>query len=121
MRFISVSILFVCLLAATFSQWWMITAYALNQSYIAKEFCVNKTSPANHCNGHCFLNKQLGKEEQPSSPISAGSEKFEIQLFCIEMPVDEFTLNAFQKSFSIQPQCFTAQPFIQNFLQPPEA
>jgi len=122
MKFISVSILFICLLAATFSQWWLIAAYEINQSYIAKELCVNKARPVNHCNGHCFLNRQMDKEEKPASPFSANnSEKFEIQLFCVEASASELTSITSQRTFLSCPQHFTLQQVVRNLLQPPRA
>lgn len=85
MKFIAVTILSICLVAATFSQWLLIACYEVNENYIAKEFCVNKNDPHSHCNGHCYLSKQLDKEERQSNPLgSASKEKFEVQLFCIE-------------------------------------
>ncbi|CAN5162862.1 hypothetical protein BH11BAC6_BH11BAC6_13510 [soil metagenome] len=83
-KFISVTILFICLIAATFSQWLMIICFDINQTGIADALCVNKNNAAAHCNGHCYLNKQLDKSEKTSNPLSSSSkEKFEIQLFSV--------------------------------------
>jgi hypothetical protein len=38
--------------------------YHLNKEYIAKQLCVNKNNPSMHCDGHCYLSKQLKKAEQ---------------------------------------------------------
>jgi hypothetical protein len=120
MKFISISILFICLLSATFSKWILIAAYELNQQYISKELCINKTNPSAHCNGHCYLNKQLNNEEKPASPFNTNSsEKFDIQLFCVELPAGETASSALKKSFSNKPQYFTPQQYIQNLFQPP--
>ena len=70
----------------------MIGAYALNQQYIAKEFCVNKASKSMHCNGRCYLSKQLNKDEKQGSPFTSGNEKFEIQLFCVDVSSDEINI-----------------------------
>ena len=120
MKLISVCILFICLLSASFSKWLMIGAYTLNQHYIAENLCINKEHPSSHCNGHCYLSRQLNKEEKPSSPFNTNSnEKFEIQLFCIEMPGNEPEVNLQEKKFSVQFLHFTPQPFIQSLFQPP--
>lgn len=37
--------------------------YHLNKAYIAQKFCENRSNPSMHCNGHCFLSKQLKKAE----------------------------------------------------------
>jgi hypothetical protein len=85
MKILSVTILLICLIAATFSQWLLIADYNLNENYIAREFCKNKNNPHSHCNGHCFLNKQLNNEEKQSNPFrGSAKEKFEVQLFCVD-------------------------------------
>lgn len=38
--------------------------YSLNKKMIADKLCINKNNPQLHCNGHCFLAKQLNKAEQ---------------------------------------------------------
>lgn len=38
--------------------------YYLNQDYIAKFLCINKDKPALHCNGKCYLMKQLEKQSK---------------------------------------------------------
>ena len=37
--------------------------YQLSKTYIIKKYCVNKNNPKLHCNGHCYLSKQLKKAE----------------------------------------------------------
>jgi|SRR5436190_7564802 len=121
MRLISISILFICLIAATFSSWFIIFAYDINQQYISKELCLNKTNPSIHCNGHCYLSKQLAKEEKPSSPLNTkGNEKFEIQLFCIQLPLSLINVTITVNSYPGQKQTFTAQQFIHSSFHPPQ-
>ena len=38
--------------------------YHVNKEYIAQKLCENRNNPAIHCNGHCYLSKQLNKAEQ---------------------------------------------------------
>ena len=122
MKFFSVFILFVCVLSASFSNWLMIAAYTLNQHYIAEELCVNKKNPACHCNGHCYLGRQISKEEKPGSPLNtSSSEKFEMQLFCIELPAADPAFNTSKKIFTGQTSFFISQQFIQSLFQPPRA
>ncbi|WP_185670499.1 hypothetical protein [Chryseobacterium sp. POL2] len=45
--------------------------YAVNYDYISTELCVNKTQPELHCNGKCYLSKELAKSSQEdTSPFS---------------------------------------------------
>ncbi|MFT4156170.1 hypothetical protein [Parafilimonas sp.] len=58
----SILLLFIMLMQ-TFSSFVYDAAYSLNKNYIAENFCINKTRPQLHCNGHCYLNKQKAKEQ----------------------------------------------------------
>ncbi|WP_250253705.1 hypothetical protein [Chryseobacterium sp. Marseille-Q3244] len=35
--------------------------YAVNYNYIVNTLCVNKSKPEVHCNGKCYLSKELAK------------------------------------------------------------
>ena len=121
MKYVSVSILFICLIAATFSNLWILLSFNINQNFIAKELCVNKNDPAMHCNGHCYLSKQLANEEKPSSPFNTqSSERFEIQLFCVQLPLSTINKTSAAKIYYNQKQNFTAQHFISNNFHPPQ-
>ncbi|NIF05443.1 hypothetical protein F3J23_08320 [Chryseobacterium sp. Tr-659] len=44
--------------------------YAVNYDYITKVLCINKSRPEVHCNGKCYLNKELAKvNDSESSPL----------------------------------------------------
>jgi hypothetical protein len=120
MKLTGVSILFICVIAATFSNCFLILAYNVNQSYISKELCVNKAIPSMHCKGHCYLNKQLEKEEKPSPLSTKGNEKFEIQLFCMQLSSFFINNEITEKSFCKHEQNFTPQQFVFNSFRPPQ-
>lgn len=40
------------------------TYFTMNRKMIADKVCVNKSNPQLHCNGHCYLVKQLKKAEK---------------------------------------------------------
>ena len=44
---------------ASFILYWKV-----NQTFIAKTLCVNRNKPQMHCNGKCYLYKQLKKAEE---------------------------------------------------------
>ena len=46
----------------SFSQCTLIIGYYLNQSFIALNKCENRNKPEMHCNGKCFLAKQMKKD-----------------------------------------------------------
>lgn len=44
--------------------------YAVNYDYIIKVLCINKNRPEIHCNGKCYLSKELAKtNDSESSPF----------------------------------------------------
>lgn len=54
--------------AASVTAWFFV-----NQKRIADKYCENKDKPMLHCNGKCYLVKQLKMEqEQKSQPIPEG-------------------------------------------------
>lgn len=45
--------------------------YAVNYDYISEVLCINKSNPKLHCNGKCYLKKQLAKANDiDSSPLN---------------------------------------------------
>jgi hypothetical protein len=54
-----VSIAFKMLMAPIF-----FVNYELRKDYIIKNYCVNKSRPEMHCDGKCYLAKQIQKAEQ---------------------------------------------------------
>lgn len=38
--------------------------YELNKNYISQKLCENRSNPKMHCNGRCYLGKQLKKAEE---------------------------------------------------------
>lgn len=61
--------------------------YQINKAEITRKYCENKAKPMLHCNGKCYLAKQLAKQrakEEQSNKIDFGKSKIE---------TSEFTLN----------------------------
>lgn len=45
--------------------------YAVNYDYISQVLCINKNKPDLHCNGKCYLGKELAKTNDAGSfPLS---------------------------------------------------
>lgn len=42
----------------------IVAYYHVNKEYITQKLCINKNNPSAHCNGHCYLGKQLKKAEE---------------------------------------------------------
>lgn len=52
--------------------------FMVNQSFIAKELCVNRAKPEMGCNGHCYLMKQMEQENKKDQSGNALKDKYEI-------------------------------------------
>ncbi|CAM3304579.1 hypothetical protein ZORO111903_19095 [Zobellia roscoffensis] len=61
---------------------WPLMNYAVNYSYIVTNLCENRDRPMLHCDGKCFLAKQLAKEssEKQKNP-------FESELLKLKLPI----------------------------------
>ncbi len=50
--------------------------YAINQNFIARTLCENKAKPEMHCNGKCFMKKQLARSgENQDAGTSHGNTR----------------------------------------------
>jgi hypothetical protein len=56
--------------------------YKLNQDYISKVFCENRNNPVVHCNGKCYLSKQLKTQEEKDKKAPVDVKGRSILLFC---------------------------------------
>lgn len=66
--------LILLIITQTFGPHLMIVAFRMNQQQIAKTYCVNKTRPRMHCNGKCYLAKQLAKLNQNDTEKNPSDE-----------------------------------------------
>ncbi|MBL7799430.1 MAG: hypothetical protein JNL95_01775 [Chitinophagales bacterium] len=61
------------ILLVSFSKAIVFGAFLLNQSAIAKTLCENRSQPKKHCDGKCYLKKEMTKDEKKdktNSPFS---------------------------------------------------
>ncbi len=93
---------------------WPVVEYVVNYDYIVNELCENRAKPESHCNGKCYLAKQLGEESQKEkNPFSNNSE---LQHFIINEAIAEFTFPqraAFVEAVKIT---FSAEIFHSQYL-----
>jgi hypothetical protein len=54
-------------LLQTFSREVLVVDFTLHRAIITARFCVNKTRPQLHCDGQCYIAKQLKKQEDRES------------------------------------------------------
>lgn len=72
MKFIVVPILILLVMSQTFSHWFVVMGFKVNQHYIAKNLCENRFRPKLNCNGNCVLMKKLKQQEkeEQNSPVT---------------------------------------------------
>lgn len=124
MKAILSTLIISSLLAKDIASFTWQTWFYINQQEIAAEKCENKAIPMMHCNGKCYLSKQLKKLEQKeqennskTNPFSAlqktvislNFNKIELPILFVEtnLVANYFYLNTYSNQLS------------QNLLKPP--
>lgn len=71
MRLLAVYILIFTVLLSTFNKAGILLGFKLNQSKIIQTLCENRDKPALHCDGKCYLKKQINASEknEAESPV----------------------------------------------------
>ena len=76
--------------------------YLLNYKYIATVLCVNKDKPEMHCNGKCYLMKELSKSANPiNSPKNELSASRYTPIPVYFERIDEFIANFFVEKLRV--------------------
>lgn len=79
-----VYILLIATLLPTVSPWGTIAYYHVNKDYIARVLCENRDKPQLHCDGKCYLAKQLKAQQDREDKET--TERVQntplLQLFC---------------------------------------
>ncbi len=92
---VSVAILLAfSVLLVSFSNSVIVLKYELNQKYIAAALCENKNMPEKHCNGKCYLKKQLDQQQKKEQNNPGGNIKDsnEVVYFCESNQKNIFSL-----------------------------
>ncbi|MUH38262.1 hypothetical protein D9O36_20630 [Zobellia amurskyensis] len=61
---------------------WPLVNYAVNYDYIVTNLCENRDQPMLHCDGKCFLAKQLAQESEEKE-----KNPFESELSKLKLPM----------------------------------
>ena len=86
-----VYILLVATLLPSVSPWGTIAYYHVNKDYIARVLCENRDKPQLHCDGQCYLAKQLKAQQDKHDKET--TERVHntpvLQLFCqVNLPFE---------------------------------
>lgn len=93
MRYRIVAILLlITVISSSFSRLCIYAGFEFNKSYIVKELCENRSRPAMHCDGKCYLMKKIkaAEEKEKKRELKDNLNRLEISFF----------LNPFEASFN---------------------
>ena len=69
------------ILFQSFGQEVLVLHYQVNKARITRQFCVNKTRPRLHCDGKCYLARQLRKAtDGPDKAPAAARVKVKLEV-----------------------------------------
>ena len=104
---------------------WPVLNYVANYKYIVNELCENRDKPEMHCNGKCYLTKELAKEatDGENNPLNNKISKTEIPQVIISENFSEFQFAPLQlvytsSAIEYKPNLM-ASLFISKILHPP--
>ncbi len=97
--------------------------YAVNYDYISEVLCVNKSNPELHCNGKCYLKKEIAKtNDTDSSPLSktknSGQKLLDIYVLPEIANINK-TENAFLSNFNFLYNTAYSFLFLNPIFRPP--
>jgi len=81
-------------LIANFQQTILLSLYQLNKNYFTKNFCENIDAPEKKCNGQCYINKTIAKqEEQKNKDLNFKWKEVEVFFNTIEITAVQRIIN----------------------------
>lgn len=109
----------------SFFQLSFIAYWKINQTFLSSLYCENKDKPALHCDGNCYLKKQIQKAEQNEKEFpTAVLKRNLVDTISIITTSLELHLQAFLIEFS-PTYCryigiFIANPAMKGIFHPPQ-
>ena len=101
------------ILLITFQRGLIVIHFKLNQDYIEKNYCVNKTKPKLQCNGQC----QLKKELQKTSDTNLENLSIYKHIELIPLKINIFKIEKIEFRETLKISFYREDLFIQNFVK----
>jgi len=94
--------------------------YVVNYDYISNVLCINRDKPELHCNGKCYLSKELAKSSQEDSSKTKNQTQKIIDLY-LPAEISEVVIfeNNFSGKFSFNYQSDYSYLFLKHVFRPP--
>lgn len=119
---ITINLLLLCVMLMSFSKIFIVLSFYANRSEIANTYCINKSNPALHCDGKCFLIRILKKEAQRERDVHEYFSKTPVffchHYFSTSLP-KMFTPNAERNVGKARTPLFLKFDFFPKILRPP--
>ena len=98
-----------------------ILSFYQNQSEIIAKHCVNKNKPKMHCNGHCYLQKQLktDKSQTKHDPLPEVRVFLPIAICISSDPLTNHYSQPLKKRFYFNPEGKTTG-YVNSIFTPPQ-
>jgi hypothetical protein len=101
------------ILLITFQRGLIVIHFKLNQDYIEKNYCVNKTKPKLQCHGQC----QLKKELQKTSDTNLENLSIYKHIELIPLKINIFKIEKIEFREKLKISFYREDLFIQNFVK----
>lgn len=101
------------ILLITFQRGLIVVHFKLNQDYIEKNYCVNKTKPKLQCHGQC----QLKKELQKTSDTNLENLSIYKHIELIPLKINIFKIEKIEFRETLKISFYREDLFIQNFVK----
>ena len=93
--------------------------FKLNQKAITEQFCINKNKPELHCNGKCYLNKELQETENTDSEKILNTKNFDL-VFYSNIAYEIETPNVIKTKVKlIYIEFHHSEPYLEVLVPPP--
>ena len=101
------------ILLITFQRGLIVIHFKLNQDYIEKNYCVNKTKPKLQCHGQCQLKKELQKTSYTNLENLSIYKHIEL----IPLKINIFKIEKIEFREKLKISFYREDLFIQNFVK----
>lgn len=120
------SLLFILFLAAgimveSTGKGGVLISYLINKEYIAVKLCENRANKSKHCNGKCYLTKQLKQHDKQEDSSAPAALLFHEEIL-MDIPEGGLPFAFYEEDETLQAAhapFFYVSPLFNNIFHPP--
>ena len=95
--------------------------FNLNKTYIAKVLCINRDKPQMHCDGKCFLKKEMNRNADQQSNDQKSINTYSSIVLFVEQPLQQNFFSEKGKPTAWVFQTYFSPGFLTTAERPPTA